>query len=159
MEIGLCHPKAKLQLLPSKDCTHPLPTYATKLSSGFDLHACLVDRVTLRAGETLLIPSGLKVVIPMGYELQIRSRSGLTFKNNVVVANSPGTIDADYALELKTILRNQSSVDFVVTPGMKIAQAVLCPIVQAEFQVVNEEEHAAAFVTADRKGGFGSTGL
>lgn len=159
VNLEVSHPKVKLGLLPSKDCTHPLPTYATALSSGFDLHACLVGTVTLRAGETLLIPSGLKVAIPVGYELQIRSRSGLTFKNGVVVANQPASIDADYSGPLGLLMRNQSLVDFVIGPGMKLAQGIMTPIVQANFEVLDEAQHASVFVGVDRKGGFGSTGV
>jgi dUTP pyrophosphatase len=159
VKLEISHPKVKLGLLPSKDCTHPLPTYATKLSSGFDLHACLVDNVTLHAGETLLISSGLKVAIPVGYELQIRSRSGLTFKNGVVVANQPARIDADYSGPLGLLMRNQSLVDFVITPGMKLTLGIMAPIVQADFEVLDEARHVAVFIDADRKGGFGSTGV
>ena len=153
------HPKMILKILREKNCDHPLPTYATSLSSGFDLHACLTNEICLSPGCTMLIPSGIKLAIPVGYEVQIRSRSGLTFKNGIIVANSPATIDADFSGKLGILLHNQSNMSFMITPGMKIAQAVLCPVVQAQFQVIDEEVFKQHFIDSNRIGGFGSTGI
>lgn len=154
------HPKVGLKLLKEKSCEHPLPTYATALSSGFDLHACITEEVLLQPGCTMLIPSGVRFAIPVGYEVQIRSRSGLTLKHGIVVANSPATIDADYSGKLGILLHNNSrNMAFTITPGMKVAQAVLCPVVQAQFQIVDEIEYQKHFVDSNRTGGFGSTGI
>lgn len=155
----LSHPKIGLKLLKEKTCDHPLPTYATSFSSGFDLHACLTEEVLLQPGETKLIPSGIRLAIQVGYEVQIRSRSGLTLKSGIVVANSPATIDADFKGSLGIILHNHSEETFEIWPGMKVAQAVLCPVVQANFELVTEETYHAHFVDSNRTGGFGSTGL
>ena len=128
-----------------------LPKYATPLSSGFDLVSN--EHTIIEPHTWKLIKTGIKVGIPLDYELQIRSRSGLALKNGISVLNSPATIDADYRLELGVILMNNSNIEFVVSPGMRIAQAVLCPIVQANFikvEKLNETE---------RTGGFGSTGV
>src|SRR5665647_80418 len=112
------HPQVSLKILNIGN--NPLPSYATSLSSGFDLIANLTDDVTIPPGEWRLISSGIKVAIPVGYELQIRSRSGLALKNGISVLNSPATIDADYLGILGIILMNSSKVDFVVTNGMRI---------------------------------------
>lgn len=136
------------------------PLYGSLLASGFDLQAILgvSDNLKLKPGETSLISTGLKFNIPPGYELQIRSRSGLALKHGIVVLNAPGTIDADYRGEVKVILKNTHPTDvFEITTGMKIAQAVLCPVVQAIFSVVRDEEDLG--VTERGEGGFGSTGI
>lgn len=137
-----------------------VPTYATPLSSGFDLMACVKfhgDRVIIPPGETMLINTGIQLEIPPGYEVQIRSRSGLALKHGIVVLNSPGTIDADYRGPIGVILKNTSRFDaFEVSQGMKIAQGVVCPIVQALFVEVLSKD----LTTSERgTGGFGSTGL
>jgi deoxyuridine 5'-triphosphate nucleotidohydrolase len=102
------------------------------------------------------IPTGIKVAIPPGYELQIRSRSGLTVNNGIIVANAPGTIDSDYRSEICVLLTNIGVEPFTVQPKMRIAQAVLCPVVQANFVIVKEADLGK---TARGEGGFGSTGL
>lgn len=156
----LSHPMIGLKLFKEVSCDHPLPTYATSLSSGFDLHACISEEVLLHAGCTILIPSGVRFGIPVGYEVQIRSRSGLTLKNGIVVANSPSTIDADYSGKIGLLIHNNNlNAAFKIIPGMKIAQAILCPVAQAEFQLVDETEYHKHFVDSNRTGGFGSTGL
>lgn len=130
-----------------------IPAYATDGAAGADLRACLSEPVCIPAHSAKLIPTGLFFEIPPGYEVQVRPRSGLALKNQVTVLNSPGTIDSDYRGELQVILMNHSDVDFVVTPGMRIAQMVVASCVQAQFV------EAEALTTSDRgTGGFGHTG-
>lgn len=130
-----------------------LPSYATTGAAGADVRACLDDPITIAPHTVKLIPTGLFLEIPQGYEVQIRPRSGLALKNLVTVLNSPGTIDSDYRGELQIILINHSDIDFVVTPGMRIAQMVIATALQAQFEIVealSESERGA--------GGFGHTG-
>lgn len=132
-----------------------LPDYATAGAAGADLRTNFEDRlgVVLEAGERLLVPTGLRVAVPEGFEMQIRPRSGLALKHGVTLANAPGTIDADYRGPLGVILVNLGSVPFVVEHGARIAQAVIAPVVQARFEVVS-----ALSDTERGAGGFGSTG-
>ncbi len=130
-----------------------LPSYATQGAAGADLKACLDEPLTIPPRSAKLIPTGLFFEIPQGFEVQVRPRSGLALKNQVTVLNSPGTIDSDYRGELQVILMNHSDVDFVVTPGMRIAQMVVAACVQAQF--VEVDELAATMRGA---GGFGHTG-
>jgi dUTP pyrophosphatase len=130
-----------------------VPFYASSLAAGADLKAYIEVERVINPGETALIPTGLRFAIPEGYEIQIRPRSGLALKHGVTVLNTPGTIDADYRGEVQVILINHGTVPFVVTPGMRVAQMVLAPVVQAEF--VLEESLAA---TSRGEGGFGHTG-
>ena len=132
---------------------NPLPHYATKGSSGMDIRASLEIPVTLQPLERALIPTGLFVEIPNGYEIQIRPRSGLASKQGITCLNSPGTIDSDYRGEIKIILINLSSEEQVINQGDRIAQMIIQKIERAEFEQVeflNETERAA--------GGFGHTG-
>ena len=132
---------------------NPLPQYATKGSSGMDVRAALDTPVTLQPLERTLIPTGLFVEIPNGYEIQIRPRSGLAIKQGITCLNSPGTIDADYRGEIKIILINLSSEEQVINTGDRVAQMIIQRIERAEFEQVeflNETERAA--------GGFGHTG-
>lgn len=130
-----------------------LPVYATQGAAGADLRACLDESITIAPHSAKLIPTGLFFEIPPGFEVQIRPRSGLALKNHVTVLNSPGTIDSDYRGEIQVILMNHSNVDFIVTPGMRIAQMVVAPCVQAQFV------QAAELATSDRGlQGFGHTG-
>lgn len=131
-----------------------LPVYNTSEASGADLKAHLTTDIVLEPGASALIPTGLKFAIPPGYEIQIRPRSGLALKHQITVLNSPGTIDADYRGELAVILINHGKNPFPITPGMRIAQMVVAPIVQATF--ISVEELA---VTERGAGGFGHTGL
>ena len=131
----------------------PLPAYATPGAAGMDLLAAVAAPVTLAPGERALIPTGLAIALPPGYELQIRPRSGLALRHGVVLPNSPGTIDEDYRGELQVILLNAGTAPFTVERGMRIAQAVLAPVVRARWQPV-----AALDDTARGTGGFGSTG-
>jgi dUTP pyrophosphatase len=133
---------------------HPLPQYATPLSAGMDLRANLDEPVTLRSLERKLIPTGLRIALPEGYEAQVRPRSGLALKKGVTVLNTPGTVDADYRGEVGVILINLSQEDFVVEDGERIAQMVIARHEQAELvevSVLSETERGA--------GGFGHSGV
>jgi dUTP pyrophosphatase len=132
-----------------------LPAYETAGAAGMDLRAAVPeDRpVILLPGRRVLVPTGLVVEIPDGFEGQVRPRSGLALKHGITCLNTPGTIDSDYRGELKVILINHSDEDFEITRGMRIAQMVIAPVVQAG---IEERTHAAA--TARGGGGFGSTG-
>ncbi len=132
----------------------PLPQYATDGAAGADLCAHLVETLVIPAGARACIPTGLFLEIPEGYELQIRSRSGLALKHGVVVLNSPGTIDSDYRGEIGIILMNHGEHPFEVQPGMRIAQAVLAPMIKARYLRVN-----ALSASSRGAGGFGHTGL
>lgn len=131
----------------------PLPAYATPLSAGLDLKANLPGPIVLAPLERALVPTGLYLAIPEGYEAQVRPRSGLAAKHGVTVLNSPGTIDADYRGEVKVILVNLSSEPFEIQPGERIAQLVV-----ARFEQVSWEEVEVLDDTARGEGGFGSTG-
>ena len=131
----------------------PLPEYATPLSAGMDLRAAMTESVTLGPLERALIPTGLYVALPEGYEMQIRPRSGLAAKHGVTVLNTPGTIDADYRGEIKVILVNLSNEPFVINPGERIAQAVVAAHARVEWSEVEELS-----ATERGEGGFGSTG-
>lgn len=130
-----------------------LPAYATDQAAGADLKAHVNQPVTLSPGSFQMIPTGIRLAIPEGYEVQIRPRSGLAAKFGVTVLNSPGTIDADYRGEIQVILINHGKQDFIVTPGMRIAQMILSPVFQAEF--ISGLELAE---TKRGSGGFGHTG-
>lgn len=130
-----------------------LPKYATELSAGVDLEAAVDAPVTLKAGERQLIPTGLAIALPEGYEAQVRPRSGLAFKNGVTVLNSPGTIDADYRGEVKVILANLGTEPFTVERGMRVAQMVVAQYTRVSFNLVEQLDE-----TARGAGGFGSTG-
>lgn len=132
----------------------PLPSYATAESAGMDLYADIPNSMTIPAGGREKIPTGISIALPSGYEAQIRSRSGLAWKEGIVVLNSPGTIDADYRGEIFVILHNTGDTIFLLKRGMRIAQMVIAPVVQAQW---HEIETLTA--TARGSGGFGSTGL
>ena len=135
------------------ESANPLPQYATKGSSGMDIRASLDIPVTLQPLQRTLIPTGLFVEIPAGYEIQIRPRSGLAIKQGITCLNSPGTIDSDYRGEIKIVLINLSSEEQVINPGDRIAQMIIQKVEWAEFvqvEILNETERAA--------GGFGHTG-
>ncbi|MBW4093669.1 MAG: dUTP diphosphatase [Proteobacteria bacterium] len=131
----------------------PLPAYATDGAAGMDLLAAVTDPVTLAPGARVLIPTGLAVALPPGYELQIRPRSGLALRHGIVLANSPGTIDEDYRGEIQVIVMNAGDAAFTVTRGTRIAQAVLAPVSRAAWHEVSSLD-----TTARGAGGFGSTG-
>jgi dUTP pyrophosphatase len=132
---------------------HALPKYETEASAGMDLRADLDAPVLLKPLQRSLISTGLFVEIPVGYEAQIRPRSGLAFKNGVTVLNTPGTIDADYRGEIRVILVNLSAEDFIVNDGERIAQMIISKHEKAELTEVDTLEE-----TIRGKGGFGHTG-
>ena len=133
---------------------HQLPAYATLQSAGMDLRANLEEPVTLNPLERKLIPTGLFMALPDGYEAQVRPRSGLALKKGITVLNSPGTIDADYRGEIGVILVNLSNQDFVVEDGERIAQMVIARYEQAEWELVESLDE-----TERGAGGFGHTGV
>ena len=133
---------------------HPLPAYATALSAGMDLRANLDSPVVLPPLGRALIPTGLFMAIPAGYEAQVRPRSGLALKKGITVLNSPGTIDADYRGELMVLLVNLSSDNFVVNDGERIAQMVVARHAQVQFVPVTELDS-----TERGEGGYGHTGV
>jgi len=132
----------------------PLPQYATQQSAGMDLRANLEEPVTLRPMERRLIPTGLHIALPVGYEAQVRPRSGLALKKGITVLNSPGTIDADYRGEVGVLLINLSQEDFVVNDGERIAQMVIARHEQGEFEAVEVLDE-----TERGEGGYGHTGV
>jgi dUTP pyrophosphatase len=132
---------------------HPLPQYATPYSAGVDLRAYISESITLRPLERTLIPTGLFLELPQGYEAQIRPRSGLAAKHGLTVLNTPGTIDADYRGEIRVILINLSNEDFVINDGERICQMVI-----AEHAQVRWEEVTSIGETERGAGGFGHTG-
>jgi len=133
---------------------HDLPHYETIASAGMDLRASLSEARTLKPLERSIVGTGLFIELPMGYEAQVRPRSGLAAKKGITVLNAPGTIDADYRGEIGVILVNLSSEDFVINNGERIAQLVIAKHERAEWQDVNELSD-----TARGEGGFGSTGV
>ncbi len=132
---------------------NPLPKYATGDSAGMDLYAAMETPITLGSGERALVPTGIAMALPSGFEAQVRPRSGLALKHGVTVLNTPGTIDADYRGEVKVILVNLSKEAFTIEPGMRVAQMVIAPVTQGRFiEVANLD------ATERGEGGFGSTG-
>jgi dUTP pyrophosphatase len=130
-----------------------LPEYQTPLSAGLDIRANLSESITLSPLERAMVPTGLFVELPEGYEMQIRPRSGLAAKHGITVLNSPGTIDADYRGEIKVILVNLSNTPFTIEPGERIAQMIVARYEQVEWQAVESLSG-----TERGAGGFGSTG-
>ena len=130
-----------------------LPKYETAGSSGMDLAANIVDNINVDPGKTAIIPTGLALSVPKGFEVQIRPRSGLAAKQKISVLNTPGTIDSDYRGEIKVILINLGQKSFIVEKGLRIAQMVVCPVVQGQIKEVEDLNE-----TERGKGGFGSTG-
>lgn len=133
-----------------------VPVYATNGAAGADVKAHLSEPFTISPGHSALIPTGIRMAIPEGYEIQVRPRSGLALKQQITVLNTPGTIDSDYRGELGIILINHGTHDFIVTPGMRIAQLVLSPVTRAHFSLIEYEEELTA--TERGAGGFGHTG-
>lgn len=149
-----CQTDLKLEIPLCAQAEEFLPTYASALAAGADVKACIPADLVLPAGCAMLVPTGVKVAIPEGYEIQVRPRSGLALKERVTVLNTPGTIDADYRGEIKVILINHGKKDFVVKPGMRIAQLVVAPVCQANFICVEELSD-----TVRGDNGFGHTGM
>ena len=133
---------------------HRLPEYATSGRSGFDFKADIDEPWVLHPGETLLVPTGLIFAVPKGYELQVRARSGLALKHNIGLMNGIGTIDSDFRSPVGIILHNYGTENFVINPGDRIAQGVICPVIQVEFAEVLKLDE-----TKRGTGGFGSTGI
>ncbi|MEX2616146.1 MAG: dUTP diphosphatase [Alphaproteobacteria bacterium] len=131
----------------------PLPEYATAGSAGLDLLAANADPMTLAPGARILVPTGLAIALPQGYEAQVRPRSGLALKNGITVLNSPGTVDADYRGEIGVILANLGTEPFAISRGMRIAQMVVAPVTRIAWA-----EADALPGTARGAGGYGSTG-
>lgn len=147
-----------IRRLPGHDPALPLPGYASEGAAGMDVCACLpaaarADGLTLAPGGRALVPTGLAVAIPAGYEIQVRPRSGLALRHGVTLLNSPGTIDSDYRGEVGVILANLGAAPFTVAHGMRIAQLVLAPVARIAW-----EERGALGDSARGAGGFGSTG-
>ena len=143
--------KVKIKIL-EKDGLN-LPKYGTELSAGADIYSYNQEPIELKAGETKLIPTGLQLDIPDGYEIQLRPRSGLALKHQLTMLNTPATIDADYKGEIGVILTNLGKEKFIVEPGMRIAQMVLNKVEQIKWEItdnIGESDRGA--------GGFGSTG-
>ncbi|MCE3231417.1 MAG: deoxyuridine 5-triphosphate nucleotidohydrolase [Alphaproteobacteria bacterium] len=132
----------------------PLPSYGTPFSAGFDLYAAIEEDIILAPGAWKIIPTGIAIALPAGYEAQIRSRSGLAAKHGVVVLNAPGTIDADYRGEILGIMINHGQEPFTMTRGMRFAQMVIAPVTSIAWN-----EHQALDETSRGDGRFGSTGI
>lgn len=132
----------------------PLPSYGSVGAAGLDFLAAIEGELFIKPSERVLIPTGLAIALPQNYELQIRPRSGLAFKNGLMVLNSPGTIDEDYRGEIKVLLMNAGQEDFKIERGMRIAQGVLAPVFRIEWQETESLEE-----TTRGMKGFGSTGV
>ncbi len=131
-----------------------LPRYETALAAGADVRAAVSEPVILQPGERHMVPTGIAIALPPGWEAQMRPRSGLAAKHGIACVNAPGTIDADYRGELKVILINHGAEDFTINRGDRIGQMVIAPVWQARFEEVEELDE-----TARGQGGFGSTGV
>ncbi len=134
--------------------SHELPKYETQASAGMDLRAHLAESIVLKPLERMLVKTGLFIELPLGYEAQVRPRSGLALKKGITVLNAPGTIDADYRGEIGVILINLSDADFTIENGERIAQLIIAKYEQAELIEVNQLSE-----TQRGAGGFGSTGV
>lgn len=133
---------------------HELPAYETTESAGMDVRACLDAPVTLRSLDRALIPTGLRVELPQGYEMQIRPRSGLALRHGITLANSPGTVDADYRGEISVIVINLGREPFTINDGERICQMVIAPYTHVKWEPVDRIDH-----TKRGDGAFGHTGL
>ena len=143
-----------VEILVLSEMIEDLPAYASKEAAGADCKAKLKEPLILTPGSSALVPTGLRVEIPVGYEIQVRPRSGLALKNQVTVLNTPGTIDSDYRGEVGLILINHGKNDFIITPGMRIAQLVVAEVCKARFIRVEEMS-----TSLRGSGGFGHTGV
>jgi dUTP pyrophosphatase len=147
--------EVKVKTLTHYDTSFELPFYATEGAAGADIRASLPEKKSMivRPGERVLVPTGLCMEIPLGYEIQVRPRSGLSLKSSLMVVNSPGTIDCDYRGEVNVIIGNFGKEDYVIEHGLRIAQLVISPVIQAKYFVANDLSQ-----TQRGAGGFGSTG-
>ena len=132
----------------------PLPAYETTESAGMDVRACIDSPIVLQPLDRALVPTGLRVQLPAGYEMQIRPRSGLALHNGITLANSPGTVDADFRGEISVIMINLGREPFTINPGERICQMVIAPYTRVHWEPVSEIDH-----TVRGDGGFGHTGL
>ncbi len=148
--------KVELKKLSHFDENIELPFYQTNHAAGADIRACLPDKkeIIIPSGARVLIPTGLAMAIPQGYEIQVRPRSGLSLKTDLLVVHSPGTIDADYRGEVKIIMGNFGNTEHSIKHGERVAQLILAPVLQANFKVVDFLSE-----TLRGEGGFGSTGV
>lgn len=147
------HPVVRVVRLPhAKDL--PLPSYETEHAAGMDIRAALDERVTIWPGSRALVATGLKIELPMGYEAQIRPRSGLAIRDGISLVNSPGTIDADYRGEVKVIMINHGDQEFHINHGDRIAQMIIAPVTRVLMQAAEDLNESAR-----GEGGFGSTGV
>ena len=147
--------EVKVKTLDHYDPGFELPFYATEGAAGADIRASIPEKksITVKAGERLLVPTGICMEIPMGYEVQVRPRSGLSLKSPLMIVNAPGTIDCDYRGEVNIIVGNFGKEDYVIEHGLRIAQLVIAPVTQARYVTtdsLNDTKRGA--------GGFGSTG-
>ena len=145
----------KVKTLDHYDSSFELPFYATEGAAGADVRASIPEKksISIKPGERVLVPTGLSMEIPFGYEVQVRPRSGLSLKSPLMIVNAPGTIDCDYRGEVCIIVGNFGKEDYVVEHGLRIAQLVIAPVIQAKYSItttLNETQRGA--------GGFGSTG-
>lgn len=147
--------EVKVKTLDHFDPEFGLPFYATEQAAGSDIRASLPGKKSLivKPGARVLVPTGLCMEIPPGYEIQVRPRSGLSLKSPLLVVNSPGTVDSDYRGEVNIIIGNFGTDDFEIEHGLRIAQLVIAPVLQAQYVLTNEINE-----TARGTGGFGSTG-
>ena len=147
--------EVRIKKLEHYDSSFDLPFYATEGAAGADIRASMPEKksLTIKPGERMLVPTGLCMEIPMGYEVQVRPRSGLSLKSDLLIVNSPGTIDCDYRGEVNIIVGNFGKVDYVVEHGLRIAQLVIAPVLQAKFVSTTDLSN-----TERGTGGFGSTG-
>lgn len=146
----------KVKTLDHFDSELTLPFYGTHQAAGADIRACIGagEKMIIKPGERVLIPTGLSMEIPAGYEIQVRPRSGLSYKTGLMILNAPGTIDADYRGEVKVILGNLGNEDEVINHGDRVAQLVIAAVIQADFVI------SQSLGDTDRgQGGFGSTGI
>ncbi|MCS6998710.1 MAG: dUTP diphosphatase [Aquificaceae bacterium] len=144
--------KVKVKRLPHGEDL-PLPFYATEHASGMDLLAAVKEPLLLKPMQRALVPTGIALEIPPGFEAQVRPRSGLAIRHGITLLNAPGTVDADYRGEIKVILINLGEEDFLIRRGDRIAQMVICPVIRVELEEVQELNS-----TERAEGGFGSTG-
>ncbi len=147
--------EVKVIKLPHYDSSFELPFYATEGAAGADIRASLLEKksLTVKPGERVLVPTGLSMEIPVGFEVQVRPRSGLSLKSPLMIVNSPGTVDCDYRGEVNIIIGNFGKEDYVIEHGLRIAQLVIAPVTQAKFMTADSLSE-----TQRGSGGFGSTG-
>lgn len=147
--------EVKVKTLDHFDSEFELPFYATEGAAGADIRASIPEKKNLivKPGERVLVPTGLSMEIPLGFEIQVRPRSGLSLKSPLMIVNSPGTIDCDYRGEVNIIVGNFGKEDYIIEHGIRIAQLVLSPVIQARYSLTNTLNE-----TKRGEGGFGSTG-